>query len=349
MKRVIAVVLIIFLLITATSALAGNAGSSSDPLISLDYLNGTYAVNLIDSAVAKINSSLDKVFSEAVKKLEGLASEDGYKALSLKAGGKVTLDSGGSLVLLSGTATVNFTSGAVINVSTGSAVASGSSLSVNQRYLVAEDTSGVFVFYSDTSEILIEGRYTYAESSEVSLFIDVADSHWGYDYIIYLSGKGIVNGMGNYKFEPDSTMTRAMFVTVIGRLYGISDTYTGGSSFSDVAAGSWYAPYVSWAADEGIVQGYDTGAFGPNDPITREQMAVIMVRYAGFAGLSLGETADKVSFNDSGSISSWALEAVAAAQRAGLINGKPGNIFDPRGTATRAEVCAVVYRLMNGS
>lgn len=348
MKRIIAIILVVFLLISATSALAGNAGTSSDPLISLSYLNGTYVKALVDSAVASINSALDKVFSSAVSKLNNMTAGDSYARLSLGEGGNVTLSAGGSLIVLSGTAAVTFSGGTVINVSTGKTVPSGSVLSANQRYFTAEDTSASFLFYSASSEILVEGRYSYELSSKISGFMDVTANYWGYSYVNYLSGKGIVNGVGNYKFEPDSTMTRAMFVTVIGRLYGVSDTYTGSSSFADVAGNTWYSPYVAWAADNAIVLGYENGNFGTDDPITREQMAVIIVRYANVAGLSLNETTAAQSFADEGSIGAWAREAVSIAQRAGLINGKPGNLFEPGGTATRAEVCAVVYRLTGG-
>lgn len=155
-----------------------------------------------------------------------------------------------------------------------------------------------------------------------------------------------MNGMGGFTFAPETTMTRAMFVTVIGRLAGINTaTYTQ-SSFSDVDIGQWYGPYVAWASQNGIITGYDDGTFRPSASITREQMAVIIVRYAAYAGITLGAVSEEMQFADASSISSWAVIAVKTAQRAGLINGKPGGIFDPAGTATRAEVCTVIYRLI---
>ena len=140
-------------------------------------------------------------------------------------------------------------------------------------------------------------------------------------------------------------MTRAMFVTVIGRLNGVNTANYSVSDFSDVDISEWYGPYVAWAAKNGIVNGVGDGRFAPDDPITREQMAVIIMRYVDFAGIRFSSMNPAVTFTDTDLIDDWAKDAVGKAQRAGLITGKEGGRFDPLGTAARSEVCTVIYRL----
>ena len=152
--------------------------------------------------------------------------------------------------------------------------------------------------------------------------------------------------MDAHHFEPDRKVTRAMFVTILGRLYGLHDDFVAPISFSDVQEADWFAPYVTWAALSGIVTGYDDGTFGPNKEITREQMALILVRYCEAYDCRLEEDVDVPAFTDEESISPWALDAVLRSRRCGLINGREDGSFDPAGTATRAEMCAVMARLM---
>lgn len=169
--------------------------------------------------------------------------------------------------------------------------------------------------------------------------------HWAEKYINTVVEKGLFSGMTDTTFGPDVAMTRAMFVTVLGRMSNVNTTSYSSSKFSDVPADSWFGPYVNWAAQQGIVSGLTSTTFGPNDPITREQMAVILVNYAKVAGVVLPTVNDPMMFSDNSNISGWAKDAVATAQKAGLINGRTNGSFDPQGKATRAEVATVFVQL----
>ena len=129
-----------------------------------------------------------------------------------------------------------------------------------------------------------------------------------------------------------------MFVTILGRLAEQNDkAVTGFSSpFQDVPDGQWYTQYVAWAADKGIVFGYSDTVFAPDDPVTREQMAAIMVRYCDYMGIELGDEIE-IAFSDADDISQWAKDIVGRAAAAGLMQGSNGR-FSPKDTATRAEV-----------
>ena len=139
-------------------------------------------------------------------------------------------------------------------------------------------------------------------------------------------------------------MTRGMFVTALGRLAGIDVGAYKTGNFTDVKTDAYYAPYVNWAASKGIVSGIGNGQFAPDTAVTREQMAVIMTNYAKVMGYTVPKTRTEVTFADGSSIGSYAADAVKAMQMAGVIQGRDGNRFDPKGTATRAEVSAVLHR-----
>lgn len=174
-------------------------------------------------------------------------------------------------------------------------------------------------------------------------FTDTAN-HWAKDDIDFVAARGLLSGTGNNQFSPNASMTRGMFVTALGRLAGMNpDSYKTGK-FTDVKADAYYAPYVNWAAEKGIVSGTGDTTFAPDQAVTRQEMAVIMANYAKTMGYTVPKTRAAVTFADNGSIASWAAEAVKAMQMAGVINGKDGNRFDPTGTATRAEVAAVLHR-----
>lgn len=181
-------------------------------------------------------------------------------------------------------------------------------------------------------------------------FTDVA-GHWALEPINFVVGNRLFNGMSDTTFEPDTPMTRAMFVMVLSR-FGtvIGDQWKvvndSPASFSDVTPDQWYAGAVYWAGGTGIVNGIGDGEFGPDQAITREQMAVMIVNFTRLCGKSLPETADASAFTDAGSISGWAAEAVVKTQRSGLLNGRPEGNFDPQATATRAEVATLMLRLV---
>ena len=176
-------------------------------------------------------------------------------------------------------------------------------------------------------------------------FTDIT-GHWAADNILFVASRGLLSGTSDTTFSPNTGMTRGMFVTALGRLAGINpDSYKTGK-FTDVKADAYYAPYVNWAAQTGIVEGVTAITFAPDTNINREQMAVIMANYAKKLGYDLPRTLKAVTFADNANISSWAKDAVRAMQQAGILAGKNGNKFDPKGTATRAEVATVLRRFV---
>jgi hypothetical protein len=134
-----------------------------------------------------------------------------------------------------------------------------------------------------------------------------------------------------------------MLVTVLGRLAGADTGKYTASSFSDVAEGQYYTAFVEWAKESGIVGGIGDNLFAPDSNVTREQMAAILAAYARFMDIDLPKKRSGV-FADEADISPWATDAVNAMYAAGILNGKPGELFDPKGEATRAEVAAVMHR-----
>lgn len=177
-------------------------------------------------------------------------------------------------------------------------------------------------------------------------FEDVSDDSWYAEYVGALAAEGIVNGKTQTEFAPDDAITRAEFVKIIAGIAGADVSAAAGGSFSDVASGSWYAPYVAWAAENGIVTG-SGGKFSPNSQITRQDMAVMIMRYVNqVSGGELDLVNEPAAFADEEQISSYAAEAVSVMQQAGIISGRGGNNFAPKDSATRAEACKMLYMVM---
>ncbi len=175
-------------------------------------------------------------------------------------------------------------------------------------------------------------------------FKDV-DRHWAENYIKFIAARELFLGTGEGMFSPDIPMTRAMFVTVLGRLAGISEAQFSGEVYDDVPINTWYSAYVKWASESGVVEGYGDGRFGPDDSITREQMCAMLVRYLANNQFSL-PVDQEARFADAAEISKWAYEAVAFCRRAGLVEGMGQNRFNPSGMASRAQVAAIYMRLI---
>lgn len=173
------------------------------------------------------------------------------------------------------------------------------------------------------------------------LFEDVAEADWFYDAVKFAVESGIMKGVSDTVFSPMEVTTRGSIITMIHRLEAEPE---GLATFPDVASTEWYGKAVAWGADHGIVKGYDDGTFAPNESITREQMAAILYRYAGFKGYDVSASAELDAFADGGEVSSWAQEAVRWAVGVGLIHGKGGNRLDPAGTASRGEAAAMMMR-----
>ena len=175
-------------------------------------------------------------------------------------------------------------------------------------------------------------------------FTDVPWNHESYTAISYVYERGLFNGVSATKFEPDSTLTRAMFVTVLGRLCEVDVSRYNQNVFYDVLPGQWYSPYVSWAALEGIVNGVGNRQFNPMGELTREQMYKIAAHCAVILTGVDTVTAAELPFADRDKISSWAYDSVKYCVEWGLINSHDGNLA-PTAKATRAEAAEIISRL----
>ena len=175
-------------------------------------------------------------------------------------------------------------------------------------------------------------------------FTDVPEGRWSYPYIKELYEAGVVSGTSATTFEPTANVTRAQFVTMIAGLAGADVTpYTDGK-FTDVPSGTWYAPYVNWAAANNIVSGTSATTFDPNATISRQDMAVMLYNYTQQYGVQLDQTA-VTAFTDECSIAAYALPAVQALHSAGVFSGMPDGSFRPYATATREQACVVLCEL----
>ena len=177
-------------------------------------------------------------------------------------------------------------------------------------------------------------------------FLDIR-THWAKSAIESAVAKGLFAGTSPTTFHPDQAMNRAMLVTVLYRMEKEPAAEGRGKSFADVSAGAYYAKAVAWASDKGIVAGYSDTQFGPEDTITREQLAVILNRYATYKGYNTSKTADLAAFQDADQISEWARVPVQWANVMKLLNGRTSTTLAPKGSATRAEVAKILVTFLD--
>lgn len=179
-------------------------------------------------------------------------------------------------------------------------------------------------------------------------FVDVEAGYWAEKEISEVVERGLFVGTSETTFAPKSPMTRGMFVTVLGRLAGVNVEDFTGTSFDDVDTGRYYAPYVAWAAENGITNGTSETTFAPNKMVSRQEMAVFLYRYCEYAGITLKKTTE-VDFVDADEISNFAKEAVQVISEAGLLKGVEGNRFAPLNNSQRAQVAALMVRFIDAT
>lgn len=175
-------------------------------------------------------------------------------------------------------------------------------------------------------------------------FQDVRPGDWCYDAVRYVFETGLMNGTSPTMFAPNTPTTRGQIVAILYRLEG--SPAVGGSRFSDVAPGAYYAAAVSWASAGGIVNGYSDGTFRPNNLITREQLAAFLYRYAAQKGRDVSDRAELGVFTDAGQIASYAVEPLRWAVAAGMVNGVTADTLSPGGNASRAQVAVILSRFV---
>ena len=172
---------------------------------------------------------------------------------------------------------------------------------------------------------------------------DVDPNAWYHSSVDYAIANGLMNGVASDEFAPNGVLSRAMLVTILYRAEGEPEV-SGENPYTDVAEGTWYSDAVAWADANGIVKGFGDGTFGPNENITREQIAAIMMRYADYKGIDTSARADLSGYADADDISDWAYENMQWANAEGLITGRSNNMLVPQGNTTRAETAAILMR-----
>ena len=179
----------------------------------------------------------------------------------------------------------------------------------------------------------------------VNPFTDVSEKDWFYNDAMFVYKNGLMLGTSKTLFGPHGTVTRGMMATILWRMEG-SLAPKGENSFTDVEAGRWYADAITWTTENGIFAGYSKDKFGPDDPITREQLTAIFYRYADYKGYKLTVTGNLDKFEDADKITDYAKTVMQWAVGNGLIKGKSETLLDPQGTATRAEISAMLHRFI---
>lgn len=361
MKKILSGALVLALLVCIGFAFAA-AGSSSDPLVSKDYVDNTFSDSVAASGRGIIDSSLSSVYSNAIYALtvKALGSTDysyaeGYDNLALSAGKYVLSYTGGSFVVASGSADAYPGDGTIIDVTSGSSVSNGAAAVKGHRNFAGENTTAVYKITS-SGAFLVNGYYVISDSADLpdpdpdfrpfdeNTFTDVKSSDWYYSAVGFVYSNYIFNGLPDGSFGVSGSITRADFVTALYRMAG-SPSVSASSSFSDVRDSSiyYYAPVV-WASENGIVLGNGDGTFAPGSYITREQMMAFMYRYAKFSGddMSVAYPDRYDGFTDRSSVSSWAVDSVKWAIGNAIINGSDNKIL-PGGSAQRAQVAQVIF------
>ena len=208
---------------------------------------------------------------------------------------------------------------------------------------LTQRTDTTYTFHMPDGKVTVEASFV-REGGQTQIpqttFADVPASAWYYNAVEYVYENGLMSGVSGGRFAPDDTLTRAMLVQTLYAMEGRPAAASAG--FADVASGDWYASAVNWAAANGVVSGVSETGFGPNNALTREQLALILYRFAQYKGYDVTGTSDLTAYADGSSVSGWAAEAMSWAVNAGLISGVGGNQIAPTGTATRAQVAQIL-------
>lgn len=206
---------------------------------------------------------------------------------------------------------------------------------------LTQKSGSKYTFKMPSGKVTVEASFAKTSSSPVDSFLDVNTGAWYYDAVKYAVENGLMSGTGTYTFEPNTTLSRGMIAQMLYALEG-KPSVSSANNFTDVSSSDWYDKAASWAQSKGIITGYEDGRFGPNDPLTREQLALILYNYAKSEGHSTSTKADLSKFADDTSTSPWAQQAMSWAVGEGLLSGRGVNMLYPTGTATRAEVAQIM-------
>lgn len=340
-----------------TAALAGGALalSGGDSLVSLSYLKNTFLPSAQTQLEQMATKPLQDAYDQAVAKLEGGEGTSGlysdtFQSRTFTQGDGIGLPTGSGFLAIAGSAQV-IHNGVVIDVTDGVEVASGARLTAGHRYLVGENTTAQVTVASGIMYLGLQGSYTFADNTAAHLpFVDVASWDWYQPSVKFAYESGLFSGTSADTFGPSVTMDRAMLVTVLYRLAGSPqdqmDSAT--ATFDDVSPDSWYAPYVSWGASQGVTAGLGNGLFAPEQSVTRQQVLVMLRSFASSQlGVALTGQVDLTQYGDYDQVADWAKDAVSWAVANGIITPSAENTLRPADTASRAEVAGILMNFSN--
>lgn len=347
-----AAVLGVGLLLTGAAA----ALSQGDSLISLSYLKETFMPAMVNQGAAAGQSKLDAVYQTALDELDKadqsgakgdeLYSED-LRTRSFVRGDSLTLETGSGFLLHDGQASVSH-NGAVIDVTDGVAVSSGKALQKGHRYLVGENTTAVVTARSGLMKGGVQGGYTWTQSgAQAAPFVDVSEGDWYSVAVDYAYFNGLFAGMGEDQFIPTGSMDRSMMMTVLYHLAGSpeNERLSATATFADVPSDQWYYTFVSWAAEQGVSAGIGDGKFSPKQPVTREQVVVLLYNFAvNYMGMELKDRADITNCADYDRISFWSADVMSWAVASGIMTPDAASQLQPLRSATRAEVASMLMK-----
>ena len=295
---------------------------------------GTYPIALHGEATAHNYNIIKEDGTLKVVNSNSSSSRTRYTlSVSAKTGGTIS-PSGTMQVPVGETRTFTITpkTGYVID----DVIVNGKSVGAVSKYTYKQNKTG---------SIIASFRKAGDEDPDDTTYKDIK-GHWAEDDILFVTERGLFNGIEKGKFAPEAKITRGMVVTVLGRMEDVSASGSK-STFDDVPRDSYYSAYIAWAAKNDIVYGMDDNLFDPDRAISREEMAVIFSRYMDYKDIDPDYIYEAIDFADNGKIASWAKTEVRKMQRAGIIKGKDNNRFDPQGTGTRAEFAALIRRLID--
>ena len=303
-------------------------------------------VSIPNSVVDRIGSDTDADLVVSTPVADVTISNAGLSQLANQGGRvSVTAETTGSTVTLEVSA----------GGSTVSSIRGGVTVSVPAEN-AAPGTVAVLVHEDGTREVIrksladggtlivpLDGSATVEIVDNAKTFTDVPAGNWAADAVAFASGHELFNGTSETTFSPDRTMTRGMLAQVLYNLES-NPLVEAAGSFSDVGSGAYYADAVEWANTRGIVTGYGDGSFGPDNTITRQQLAVMLYRYARAMGYDTSATTSLAGYADAGQVSGYAAEAMAWANAEGLVNGTSASTLSPNASATRAQVATILMR-----
>lgn len=355
-KKVLAALTLAAVLITGLSAALAAPGSGDDSFVSRSYLTDVYYAQAEQAMLQQAQAATAQTEQAALDKLSTLAGSylaqagareyaDSFLRVTLARGDRLEVPAGTSLSFEAGQGTLVLASGSLVDVTDGVPVSDGGRLTAGHRYVAAEDAACSFTAVTDAVILSVRGSYGLERTGAVQTpFTDLADTDWYYPYVRFVYDQGLLQGTTTTQFSPGSDMTRVMLATALYRMAGVQGAVPS-VGFSDVPTNIWYVDAVNWAAGAGVVTGYEDNTFRPDVNVTREQIAVMLYRYAkDYAGLETTSAGDLSAFSDRAQASAWAEDALSWAVGEGIINGYEDGRLSPGGTATRAEVATMLQR-----